>query len=89
MNSVTAKALYTPVGLVLSIAAGALASRVTRRVWLLLADEEKVPDADDADSRWAELLIGVGLQAAVLAVAKASAKRLKAAGIRHAVEHEA
>lgn len=86
MTPLTAKVLYKPLGLGLSLAAGALASVVTRRLWLLLSDEDELPDADDADSGWLKLLTSAGLEAAVFAVAKTSATRLQAAGIRHAIE---
>lgn len=88
MKPVTAKFVFKPLGLGLSLAAGALASLVTRRLWLLLSDQDELPDADDADTGWAELLIGAGLEAAVFAMAKASATRLQAVGIRHAVESD-
>jgi hypothetical protein len=71
---------------VLAVSAGALASLVTRKVWLWISDEDEMPDADDTDNGWLELLAGAGLEAAVFAVAKASATRLQAEGIRHAVE---
>lgn len=89
MTPLTAKVLYKPVGLGLSLAAGALASVVTRRLWLWLSDEDELPDADDADSGWLKLLTSAGLEAVVFAVAKTSASRLQAAGIRHAIESDA
>lgn len=86
MKPATAKLLYKPVGLGLSLAAGALASMVTRRLWLLFSDQDELPDATDADTRWRDLMAGAGLEAAVFALAKASATRLQAAAIRRAVE---
>lgn len=53
-----------------------------------LTAKDELPDAGDADTGWTELLVGAGLEAAVFAVAKASATRLQAAGIRHAVESD-
>jgi hypothetical protein len=86
MKPITAKLVFKPMGLGMSLAAGAVASLVTRRLWLLLSDRDELPDADDADTGWVELLVGAGLEAAVFAVAKASATRLQAVGIRHAIE---
>ena len=86
MTPLTAKIVFKPVGLVLSLAAGALASLVTREVWLWLSNDDELPDADDTDTGWLKLLTGAALEAAVFAVAKASATRLQAQGIRHAVE---
>jgi hypothetical protein len=88
MTPLTAKIVYKPLGLGMSLAAGALASLVTRQVWLWLSDDEELPDADDADTGWLKLLTGAGLEAAVFAVAKASASRLQAQGIRHAIESD-
>jgi len=88
MTPLTAKLVFKPVGLGMSLAAGAVASLVTRQVWLWISDDEELPDADDADTGWLKLLAGAGLEAAVFAVAKASATRLQAQGIRHAVEED-
>lgn len=88
MSPLTAKILYKPLGLGMSLAAGALASLVTRQIWLWVSDDDKLPDADDTDTSWLKLLTGTGLEAAVFAVAKASASRLQANGIRHAIESD-
>ena len=86
MTPLTAKILYKPLGLGMSLAAGALASLVTRRIWLWISDDKELPDAEDENTGWLKLLSGAGLEAAVFAVAKTSASRLQAAGIRHAIE---
>jgi len=86
MSPLTAKIVYKPLGLGMSLAAGALASLVTRQVWLWISDDDELPDADDQDTGWLKLLSGAGLEALVFAVAKTTASRLQAAGIRHAVE---
>src|SRR6185437_15682736 len=54
MTPLTAKVFYKPVGLGLSLAAGALASLVTRRIWLWISDDDEMPDADDTDNCWPE-----------------------------------
>jgi hypothetical protein len=88
MKPRTAKIAYKPVGLALSLAAGALASVVSRRLWRLLSDQDTLPAADDTDADWFELLTGAALEAAVFAVAKATAARLESAGIRRAISDE-
>jgi hypothetical protein len=88
MTPLTAKIVFKPLGLGLSLAAGALASLVARRLWLWVSDDEELPDADDTDTGWLKLLSGAALEAAVFAVAKASATRLQAQGIRHAIEND-
>ncbi|MEY9929757.1 hypothetical protein ABH926_004397 [Catenulispora sp. GP43] len=85
MKPLTAKIVYKPAGFGLSLAAGAVASLVTRRLWLVLTDRDSLPDADDTSASWPELLVGAGLEAAVFAVAKTTAQRLEATGIRRAV----
>lgn len=85
MKPIVAKLAYKPVGLVLTIAAGALASVASRKLWQVLSGGDTLPDADDTDVDWLELLSGAALEAAVFAVAKASAARLQAAGVRHAI----
>ncbi|OLE24001.1 MAG: hypothetical protein AUG49_14455 [Catenulispora sp. 13_1_20CM_3_70_7] len=88
MKPLTAKIAYKPVGLALSLVAGALASVVSRRLWRLFSNEDSLPDADDVDVDWFELLSGAALEAAVFAVAKATAARLESAGIRRAIRNE-
>jgi hypothetical protein len=85
MKPLAAKITYKPVGLVLSLAAGALASVVSRKLWQALSGGDALPDAEDTDVDWVELLSGAALEAAVFAVAKASAARLQSAGIRRAI----
>jgi hypothetical protein len=85
MKPVAAKIAYKPLGLVLSLAAGALASVVSRKLWHALSGGDTLPEADDTDVDWFELLSGAALEAGVFAVAKASAARLQSAGIRRAI----
>ncbi|MFL6113265.1 MAG: DUF4235 domain-containing protein [Catenulispora sp.] len=85
MKPLTAKIAYKPVGLALSLVAGTLASVVSRRLWRLLSDQDDLPDAEDTDVDWFDLLSGAALEAAVFAVAKATAARLESTGIRRAI----
>lgn len=86
MKPIAAKLAYKPVGLVMSLAAGALASVVSRQLWHALSGGDDLPDAEDKNVDWSELLLGAALEAAVFAVAKATAVRLQSAGIRHAID---
>ncbi|GAA2021479.1 DUF4235 domain-containing protein [Catenulispora yoronensis] len=85
MKPRTAKIVYKPVGFGLSLAAGAVASILTRQIWQALTHRDTLPEVDDADTSWSDLLLSTGLEAAIFAVAKTSAQRLKLEGMKRAV----
>ena len=76
------KMLYKPVTLGASLLAGALAGAIVKRAWKLMAGEDEVPEATDAQRTWPEVLVAAGLQGAVAAVVRAAVDRGTAAGTR-------
>jgi predicted metal-dependent enzyme (double-stranded beta helix superfamily) len=76
------KVAYKPVGLVLSVAAGAVAGMIFKQVWRLASGENDAPDATDEDRGWGEILVAAALQGAIFAVVKALIDRGGAAGVR-------
>jgi hypothetical protein len=72
--------LYKPVGLLVSVLAGVLASGIFKKVWKLAAGEDEAPKATDVGRGWQEVLGAAALQGAIVAVVKAAAGRTAAAG---------
>jgi len=76
------KVAYKPVGLLLSVAAGAVAGVIFKQVWKLASGDDDAPNATDEDRGWTEILIAAALQGALFAVVKALMDRGGAAGVR-------
>jgi Protein of unknown function (DUF4235) len=76
------KIAYKPVGLLLGIAAGALAGVVFKQVWKLASGDDEAPNATDEDRGWAEIIAAAALQGAIFAVVKALVDRGGATGVR-------
>lgn len=76
------KVAYKPVGLLLSVAAGAVAGVIFKQVWKVASGDDDAPNATDEDRSWAEILIAAALQGAIFAVVKALMDRGGAAGVR-------
>jgi hypothetical protein len=74
--------VYKPVGLILGVAAGALAGFVFKRVWRVVAHEDSAPDATDEDYGWGEIVAAAALQGAIFAAVKAAVDRGGAEGFR-------
>lgn len=82
MNKRVNKAAYKPLGMVLGLAAGALAGVVFRQVWKVTAGDGEAPDATDEDRGWGEILAAAALQGAIFAVVRAAVDRAGATGVR-------
>ena len=76
------KLAYKPVGIILGLAAGAVAGAVFKQVWKLASGDDAAPNATDEDRGWAEILVAAALQGAIFAVVKAVVHRGGAVGTR-------
>jgi len=76
------KVAYKPVGILMGIAAGALAGVVFKQVWKLAAGDGDAPNATDEDRGWGEILAAAALQGAIFAIVKAAVDRGGATGVR-------
>lgn len=74
--------LYRPVGAVLGLGAGVLASAVFRQVWRLLAGSDEAPEATDEQRGWGEVLAAAALQGAIFAAVQAFVDKAGATGVR-------
>ncbi len=76
------KVAFKPVGLLLSIGAGAVAGVVFKEVWKLASGDDDAPDAGDEERGWGEVLAAAALQGAIFALVKAAVHRGSAASVR-------
>ncbi|MET7471196.1 DUF4235 domain-containing protein [Micromonospora sp. NPDC005686] len=82
MSGRVGKAAYKPVGVLLGLAAGAVAGAVFRQVWKVTAGDGEAPSATDEDRRWGEVLAAAALQGAIFSVVRAAVDRGGAVGVR-------
>ena len=78
------KALYKPIGLLISVLGGVLASLAFRQIWKVVAHEDEAPEATAPDRGWAEILPAAALQGAVFGLVKAAVDRAGAKGYQRA-----
>lgn len=79
-----AKALYRPLGLLVSVLGGVVAGVAFKRLWQLLGHQDEAPSATDRDRRWGEILIAAALEGAVFGLVKAAMERGGAKGFERA-----
>jgi uncharacterized protein DUF4235 len=76
------KLAYKPVGLLLGVAAGAIAGYAFKEVWRVVSGDDDAPDATDEERGWGEILAAAALQGAIFALVKAAVDRGGATGVR-------
>ena len=77
-----AKLAYRPVGIVASIAAGAIASAVFKQIWKRVADEDDAPSAMQSEYGLGQVLLAATIQGAIFAAVKAIIQRQGAKGFQ-------
>ena len=81
------KIAYKPVGILLGVAAGAIAGFAFKEVWKAVSGDEDAPNATDEDRGWGEILAAAALQGAIFALVKAAVDRGGATGVRKLTGH--
>jgi len=76
------KIAYKPAGILLGVAAGAIAGFAFKEVWKAVSGDEDAPNATDEDRGWGEILAAAALQGAIFALVKAAVDRGGASGVR-------
>jgi hypothetical protein len=76
------KIAYKPVGILLGVAAGAVAGFAFKEVWKMATGDDDAPNATDEDRGWVEILAAAALQGAIFALVKAAVDRSGATGVR-------
>ena len=77
-----AKLAYRPVGIVASVAAGAIASAVFKQIWKRVADEDDAPSAMQSEYSLGQILLAATLEGAIFAAVKALVDRGGAKGFQ-------
>ena len=77
-----AKLAYRPVGLIASVAAGAIASAVFKQIWKRVSDEDDAPDAMQSEYSLGQIVLAAMLQGAIFAAVKALIDRGGARGFQ-------
>lgn len=77
------KFLYKPLGLIVSVLGGLLASQLFSQLWRLLpGSSESAPESTDPDHSWKEIATAAVLQGAVYGGVKAVVDRAGARGFQ-------
>ena len=82
VSSKVQKIAYKPVGLLLSIGAGAVAGLIFKEIWKAASGDDDAPNATDEERGWGEIVAAAALQGAIFAVVKALVDRGGATGVR-------
>ncbi len=85
MSGKAAKIAYKPIGLIISVLGGVLASVVFGQLWKRISGEDEAPDATSDDYGTREVLAAAALQGAVFGVVKAAVDRAGIKGVRKLV----
>ena len=78
----TVNLAYRPVGLLASVAAGAIASAIFKQIWRRVADEDDAPDALQSEYSLPKILLAAAIQGAIFAAVKALIDRGGARGFQ-------
>ncbi len=79
-----AKVLYKPIGMVVSVIGGLIASVLFKRMWKLIAHDDETPAATQRRRTWTEVLAAAALQGAIFGLVKALMDRAGATGFARA-----
>lgn len=78
-----AKLMYKPVGIIVGMVAGFIASKLFEQVWGLISDDEPA-DPDDREGSWTEILASAAIGGAIFATVRALVRRGGAKGFERA-----
>ena len=78
-----AKLIYKPVGILVGVLTGLVATRVFEKIWGLFSDTEPA-DPDDREAGWAEVVIAATISGAIFGACRAIIQRGGAKGFERA-----
>jgi hypothetical protein len=76
------KLLYKPLGLLVSVLGGILASAVFKKVWTAGTGQQEAPEATSAEHSTKQVLLAALVQGAVFGAVKAAVDRAGAKGFK-------
>ena len=76
------KVMYKPVGLLIGVLSGVLATSVFNKVWGAVGPGDEAPDPTDRKATWNQVLLAATIQGAIFGVVKAAVDRAGATGYR-------
>lgn len=79
-----AKLIYKPLGMLISIVGGLVATKLFNAVWKAVGHGDKAPASTDADRSWSDVLMAAALQGAIFGLVKAMTDRGGAIGFQRA-----
>jgi hypothetical protein len=78
-----AKLLYKPVGILVGVLAGLVATQLFERIWALISDSEPA-DPDDREAGWVEVVAAATISGAIFGAVRALIQRGGAKGFERA-----
>jgi Protein of unknown function (DUF4235) len=78
------KVFYKPLGMIISVLGGIVASAIFGRLWKLVSHQDKAPTATQAGRSWHEVLGAAALRGAVFGLVTAALDRGGAVGFQKA-----
>ncbi len=78
-----AKLMYKPVGIIVGMIAGFIASKLFEQVWGMISDDDPA-DPEDRDGSWPEILASAAIGGAIFATVRALVRRGGAKGFERA-----
>lgn len=78
------KLLYKPLGLLLGVLGGAIATSLFDRIWSAITGDDESPDATDPGSGWGKVVLAAVIQGAIFAGVRAAVNRAGAKGYEKA-----
>ena len=74
------KLIYRPLGMLVGVLGGVLATAAFGQVWKLATGEKEAPSPTQQDRKWSEVLIAATVQGAIFGLVKAAIDRGGATG---------
>jgi hypothetical protein len=78
------KLLYKPLGMMMSVLGGLVATAVFKRLWKLMSHQDPAPTATQEGRTWREVLAAAVLRGAIFGLVTAAIDRGGAVGFKHA-----
>lgn len=82
MSPAVSRIVYKPVSLLISVAGGAVAGAVFKKVWKVVGDDAEAPKPTALDHSAREVFVAAAVHGLVFGLVKAAVERMSAKGYR-------